>query len=42
MALLMLGVFIGEKSTRLVAWLAVAAYGVAALLAIWVTDGARR
>jgi NADH-quinone oxidoreductase subunit N len=39
MALLMLGVFVGAGSTRLVAWLTVVAYAIAAVLAVVVTDG---
>ncbi|MEQ8967172.1 MAG: NADH-quinone oxidoreductase subunit NuoN [Azospirillaceae bacterium] len=39
MALLMIGVFTGERSTRLVSWLAVAALAVTAVLLVAVTDG---
>jgi len=39
MALLMVGVFRGEGSTRLVSWLAVAAFAVTAVLLVAVTDG---
>jgi len=39
MALLMIGVFTGERSTRLVSWLAVAALAATAVLLIAVGDG---